>query len=172
MKKILTVLIVFAVFAAVHAQSVSAQTVSAVQAGEIAVGAAGGGSVDSLKMITVGVQGWVYRIVVADGDMRYEVFVNAGSGEVSSLKSWTDWPRSSMPANPAVSASRAEEIAKLHLDSQGFAQAGRDKRTKLDWEMGRWVWELEYKQGRGRDKMEFDFYIDAETGEILKFEIG
>jgi uncharacterized membrane protein YkoI len=171
MKKILAGLFAFAFFVALYVQPVFAQTVSAARAGEIAVGAAGGGAVSSLEMITEGEGTSVFRIVVADGNMRYEVFVNAGSGEVSRLRNWNDQSRSAMPDSPRISESKAEEIAKAHLDSQGFRQAVRDKRTDMDWERGRWVWELEYSQGRGWDEMEFEFYIDAETGEILKFEI-
>ena len=40
------------------------------------------------------------------------------------------------------------------------------KRIELDYERGRKVYEIRFYQGR----MEYEYDVDAETGEIMKFE--
>ena len=58
--------------------------------------------------------------------------------------------------------SEAEDIA---LGSVGLSRDGVVmERTELDRERGQWVWEVEFY----RDGVEYDFEIEAYTGEILK----
>jgi len=71
------------------------------------------------------------------------------------------------PENPPISAQRAAEIARDHLLAIGAAGARLDY-VYMDRERGRWVWSVEFDGGRGRD---YEFYIDASTGAILKFSM-
>ena len=56
---------------------------------------------------------------------------------------------------------KALEHAQLQKDQLDFV-----KHAELDYEHGRKVWEIRFYQGG----MEFEYYIDAETGSVLKFE--
>lgn len=71
-------------------------------------------------------------------------------------------PKESTDTEPAViAATRAEEIA---LEALGLTREQvRFDRTELDYERGKKVWEVELDHGY----VEYDFTIDAYTGEIL-----
>ena len=71
------------------------------------------------------------------------------------------------PTNPAVSLQDAIAIAEAHLRSRGINATFRSH-SGMDWERGRWVWELEFRGPNGRPIHEF--YICVNTGEIVKFE--
>ena len=67
------------------------------------------------------------------------------------------------PANPAISAQRAVELARDHLISIGVTNARFDY-VYMDIERGTWVWSVEF-DGPGRD---YEFYIDVQTGAFLQ----
>jgi len=73
--------------------------------------------------------------------------------------------RNNRPTNPPVSRAQAIDIANAYLAQQGISAQFRAD-SGMDWERGRWVWELEFRGGG----MVYEFYIDVNTGEIVKFE--
>jgi len=76
------------------------------------------------------------------------------------------------PQNPAVSLQRAIEIAEADLARRGI-NANFHSNSGMDWERGQWVWELEFRvvnAPRGRHVIEY--YINVDTGYIVKFEHG
>ncbi|MCL2222600.1 MAG: PepSY domain-containing protein [Oscillospiraceae bacterium] len=78
--------------------------------------------------------------------------------------------RGSRPVNPAISLQRAIEIAEEDLAERGI-NATFHTDSGMDWERRQWVWELEFRVAdaqRGRHVIEY--YINVDTGEIVKFE--
>jgi len=74
----------------------------------------------------------------------------------------------SRPRNPAVSLTDAIEIAATFLESHGI-EATFGGHSGMDWEWGRWVWEITFRDATDR-RLAYEFYIDVNTGEIVKFE--
>ena len=75
--------------------------------------------------------------------------------------------RSIRPSNPAISLEMAIELAYADLAARGIDATFR-RDSGMDWERGQWVWELEFRPTTGRGEIEF--YINVDTGEIVKFE--
>ena len=75
--------------------------------------------------------------------------------------------RKQRPANPSITRERAQEIAVEWLNANGITGARRDGGVSMDFERGRWVWEIEYELGR----QEWEFYICVMTGEIIYVDI-
>ena len=75
--------------------------------------------------------------------------------------------RAGGPANPAISAQRAVEIARDHLVANGVTSAWFDY-VYMDVERGIWVWSVEF-DGAGRS---FEFYIDVNTGAFVQAPWG
>jgi len=76
------------------------------------------------------------------------------------------------PSNPAISLQRAIEIAEADLVRRGI-NATFHSNSGMDWERGQWVWEIEFRvvnAPRGRHVIEY--YINVDTGAIVKFEQG
>jgi len=197
MKKIFTLTAALFLIAAVYAQVPAyGQNISAIEARDIALSMTEGGTISSLELVNEDSVGPVYRIVVINNNVMYEVSVNARTGDIFRLTSssgqvpppqtaapaaaaqqqsgiviGTVRPRLPArfggPANPPVSAQRAVEIARDHLVSIGVTHARFDY-VYMDRERGLWVWSVEF-DGRGRD---YEFYIDVNTGAIVQFEIG
>ena len=71
--------------------------------------------------------------------------------------------RTGGPANPAITARRAVELARDHLISIGVTSARFDY-VYMDREGNTWVWSVEF-DGQGRS---FEFYVDVNTGAFLK----
>jgi len=191
MKKVLICIFVAALATAMYTQ-LHGQTVSAVQAREAALAMTGGGAISSLELVTDPALGSVFQIVIVNNAVRYEVSVNAATGEVFRLTSVSDgvasvtvspqpFPQQGVagnivprpprrpggPANPPISAEGAVEIAHNHLLSLGITNARLDY-IYMDIERGRWVWSVEFDGPRG---VEYEFYIDVNTGTILQFQI-
>ena len=76
-------------------------------------------------------------------------------------------PSGQRPTNPTISRQAAIEIAEAHLASLSITATLRS--TGMDWERGRWVWELEFRGTNSR--RDYEFYICVNTGDIIKFEI-
>ncbi|MCL2190533.1 MAG: PepSY domain-containing protein [Treponema sp.] len=190
MKKVFAGVFAAAFLAAVWVPA-GALAFSAADAIERALAATGGGTVESLELVSDPVAGSVYRIVVANNAVRFEVTVSASTGGIAGLvtRGAEAAPRLAAPegggivvgvvtprraarpggpANPPVSAQRAVEIARDHLVSIGVTRARFDY-VYMDMERGRWVWSVEFDGARGRD---YEFYIDVDTGRIIKFEIN
>ena len=75
--------------------------------------------------------------------------------------------RNQRPTNASITRERAEQIASGWLSQNGITDARRDGGTSMDFEYGRWVWEVEY-QNRTH---EWDFYIDVNTGEVVNVKV-
>lgn len=76
------------------------------------------------------------------------------------------------PSNPAISLQHAIEIAQEDLVRRGIPATFHSD-SGMEWERGQWVWELEFRAThapRGRHVIEF--YINVDTGVIVKFEQG
>jgi uncharacterized membrane protein YkoI len=71
------------------------------------------------------------------------------------------------PANPAISAIRAVELAHDHLLAMGITNARFDY-VYMDREDGIWVWSVEFELGDS----DFEFYVDVESGAFLKAPDG
>ncbi|MCL2233478.1 MAG: PepSY domain-containing protein [Treponema sp.] len=197
MKKIFTVIAALFLFAGGYAQvPVHGQNISAVEARDLALSMTGGGAISSLELVSEDSIGPVYRIVVINNNVMYEISVSARTGDIFRLTSSGQVPaapqtaapsaaptqqggivigtvrprraaRFGGPANPPISAQRAVEIARDHLVAIGVTHARFDY-VYMDRERGLWVWSVEF-DGRGRD---YEFYIDVNTGAIVQFEIG
>ena len=192
MRKLLTG--IFAVFLFAAGSSAYSQNISAIDARDLALSITGGGVISSLELVSAGTADPVYQIVILNNDLRYEVSINARTGDIFRLTTsqagavspqlvtphqtapqggniviGNVTPRRPArlggPVNPPVSAQRAVEIARDHLVSIGVTTARFDY-VYMDRERGRWVWSVEF-DGRGR---EYEFYIDVDTGAIIKFE--
>jgi len=74
----------------------------------------------------------------------------------------------SQPQNPAISLEQAIEIAEAYLDSRGL-EAVFSGHSGMDRERGRWVWDIQFSNVRF-PTVKYEFYIDVETGAIVKFE--
>ncbi|MCL2191525.1 MAG: PepSY domain-containing protein [Treponema sp.] len=192
MKKVLTGIFAVAFLAAGHA--LYAQAVSAPDAMERALAITGGGTVESLELVSDPAAGQVFRIMVVNNAIRYEALVNASTGEVLGLRTIGDPgalpgsavtshgvdltalgitpaapPRFSLfrPRNPPVSRANAVEIGYLFLASQGFPHATFRRHSGTDRDHGRWAWELYFLDGW----TEIELYIDMHSGEVVKFDI-
>jgi hypothetical protein len=80
--------------------------------------------------------------------------------------------RNNRPSNPAISLQRAIEIAEEDLVKRGI-NATFHSDSGMEWEKNQWVWELEFRvvdAPRGRHVIEF--YINVDSGKIVKFEQG
>jgi len=177
-------------FAGNQNQQSSTPAISSQSAREIAIENASGGEVRDIMLFTDnGVL--TFEVDVRNGETRYMVYVNATSGTFIRMNTYTDTVtavqpvpvaqpqtyvqpayqgnsrqgRSERPANPAISADRAIEIANEELSRRGISGATLRKHY-MDWERGQWVWEVEFRNGR----TEYEIYINVDTGEIVKFE--
>jgi hypothetical protein len=79
--------------------------------------------------------------------------------------------RNARPTNPAISLQRAIEIAEADLVQRGITATFRSD-SGMDWERGQWVWELEFRVTNAprRSRHVIEFYIDVQSGDIVKFE--
>ena len=196
MKKVFASLFALFLLAAGNAQTpVYGQNISAIDARELALAITGGGTISSLELISDAAVGPVYQITVVNNDVRYDVSINARTGDIFRLTaSQAASPqvapppaiqqqqdqggifignvtprrpaRFGGPSNPPISAQRAVEIARDHLISIGVTNVRFDY-VYMDLERGQWVWSVEF-DGRGRD---YEFYIDVNTGAIVQFKI-
>jgi len=76
--------------------------------------------------------------------------------------------RSNRPANPAITLERAIEIAYEDLAYRGINATFRSD-SGISWERSQWVWELEFRT-QGERMPIIEFYINADNGDIVKFE--
>ncbi|MCL1997700.1 MAG: PepSY domain-containing protein [Turicibacter sp.] len=76
--------------------------------------------------------------------------------------------RGTRPTNPAISRERAIQIAEADMRARGLT--GWFDSIELDWEMGQWVWEVEFDSATNRNH-EYEWYINIDTGAILRFRI-
>ena len=87
---------------------------------------------------------------------------SASPGPTSSPSSGN---QSDRPASPAIGRERAIEIAEADLSARGLS--GTFRSASMGWERNQWVWEVEFRSGR----TVYEWYINVNTGNIVKFEI-
>ena len=110
----------------------------------------------------------VYEMEFYANNVEYDYEVNAESGEVLKARSEVDGDLlvDGQPGNaPAyIGADAAKEIALSHA---GLSAADvRFEDVELDREKGKAVYELEFRSG----SVEYDYEIDAISGQILDYE--
>ena len=70
--------------------------------------------------------------------------------------------------NSSVSIEQAKEIALNHANKT--AEQVQFVNSKQDWEHGRSVYEIEFIYQEGSNYIEYDYEIDASTGQILSYD--
>ena len=70
--------------------------------------------------------------------------------------------------NSSVSIEQAKEIALNHANKT--ADQVQFIKSKQDWEHGRSVYEIEFIYQEGSNYIEYDYEIDASTGQILSYD--
>lgn len=154
----------------------AAITITYEKAKEIALTKVGGGTVREIELdYEHGIL--VYEVEIKYNGIKYEVDVNAETGEIVKFKSEyssntaalstsqptaTSTPsQSGSTASGQISYEKAKEIALAKVGG------GTIKDIELDYEKGRLVYEVEVKY----NSREYEVKIDAATGEIVKYRI-
>lgn len=113
----------------------------------------------------------VYDVEFYSGSTEYDYEINAQTGAIHSV----DWDveNFSVPnggnaggnnSGASISADRAKQIALEHAGLS--ANSVPYIKAELDYEHGRLVYEIEFREGW----MEYDYEIDANSGAVLKYE--
>ncbi|MCL2016469.1 MAG: PepSY domain-containing protein [Defluviitaleaceae bacterium] len=76
--------------------------------------------------------------------------------------------RNNRPTNPAITRERAIQIAENDMRARGLS--GFFDSIELDWELGQWVWEIEFDSATHRS-VDYEWYINVDTGAIVRFRI-
>jgi beta-lactamase regulating signal transducer with metallopeptidase domain/uncharacterized membrane protein YkoI len=138
--------------------------ITADKAVEIALAQTNGGEVMDWEFNS---KNRVYKVEIVNGDTEYSMNVGAADGAVTNLKEKAikagKVNKSEAPASQPILIS-SEEAKAIALERAG---GGIVDECELDYEKGVWVYEIEVKDG----KTEYEVEINAETGEIIKFEI-
>lgn len=106
----------------------------------------------------------VYDIEFISGTTKYEYEVAASSGSIVKFERKEGATARGASEAGGITQERAQQIA--------FEHAGVDRSNirklsvKRDRERGRWVYEVEFKSAG----WEYDYEIDASTGEIIKWD--
>jgi uncharacterized membrane protein YkoI len=109
---------------------------------------------------------WEYEIEFYTSSAEYEYEIDAYTGDILSkdVEKFKTTKKSSSTKKSYIGVSKAKQIA---LDHAGLkASQVRFKKAKLDTEDGIRVYEIEFYKGR----MEYEYEIDAYTGEILEWD--
>lgn len=109
-----------------------------------------------------------YELELTAGDKEYEYTVSACTGQILE-KEWDKKEMAKSTPNPAdtssfVGVDKAKELALKHAGLTG--KAVTYKEAKLDKDDGKYVYEIEFVF----EGMEYEYELDAHTGEILKVE--
>lgn len=154
----------------------SSQKVSLDEAKEIALADAGAASADiSYTKAELELEDgiWVYEIKFHTAAYQYEYEINAANGEIchKEQKKRTDAGENGSGNAGNTGGSRdyigAEQAKSIAASHAGFSVSDvRFQKTELDREDGEMVYEVEFK----KDGMEYEYEINAVTGEIIKSE--
>ena len=114
-----------------------------------------------------------YEIDILKGNEKIEVEVNAGTGKAAVTERETVGTATAETKGKAEEAEKATALANNSTISETqaieIAQAkakGTVTDLELDEDDNRLIYEIEIRNG----KMEYDFEIDAKTGDIIKYE--
>ena len=116
--------------------------------------------------------GWVYDIEFISGNVEYEYEVDVQTGEIRSFDKEPQRTAQSGGGGGYTSPSAKitlEEAKQIALNHAGLTASGvtfRDKDTKLDFDDGRLVYEVEFVSG----EMEYEYEISAQSGEVIKYD--
>lgn len=148
------------------------------RAKEIALAKVGGGTVTEMDLdYEQGVL--VYEAEIRYNGIEYEVDVNASTGEVVKFRS--DHSSGGNPAGPTAaqqpaatssqpqSGSSSPQISYEKAKDIAIAKVGGGtvRGIDLDYEGGRPVYEIEVRYG----SREYEVYVDASTGEIVRYKM-
>lgn len=112
----------------------------------------------------------VYDIEFYSGSTEYDYEINAQTGVIHSadrdVENYTIPNSGNTGGNTgaSISADRAKQIALEHAGVS--ANAVPYIKAELDYENGRLVYDVQFREGR----MEYDYEIDANSGAVLKYE--
>ena len=134
-----------------------------------------------------------YKVEFTSGDHTYAYSINAENGEVLEASyrdknaapadsTQTDTPASGATTTPAqttpstntntstgaVDEAKAQEIALAHAGVK--AADATITKSKLDYDDGRQVYEIEFVVSSGTGYTEYDYEIDAATGKIVSYD--
>jgi len=200
MKKILTSIFAAAFLVVGYAQTAAhAQTISASEAIERALATTGGGTVNSLELLSDPAEGSVYRIVISGNAMRFEVIVSAATGGIVRLNAGDAAvpPRGTAHGSPHTQVVPQGEgiiigvVRPRHparpggpvnppISAQRAVEIARDHLVSTGVTNARFDYVyMDIERGRwvwsvefnGARGREYEFYIDVSTGHIVKFEI-
>lgn len=107
-----------------------------------------------------------YDVEFLHGTEEYDYTIGALTGEVLSMD------RDAEYSGGAAQAASGDYIGEEAAQQAALAHAGLDAasvnfvRTHLDWDDGRWKYEVEFY----KDNTEYDYDIDALTGSILSYD--
>lgn len=107
-----------------------------------------------------------YDIEFLKGNEEYDYEINALTGEVISMDRDAEYNHS------ATQTTSDEYIGEEAAKQTALSHAGLDEnsvtfvRTQLDWDDGRWKYEVEFY----KDNTEYDYDVDALTGEVLSYD--
>lgn len=112
----------------------------------------------------------IYEIIVRDRSIVNTFDIDAKTGAVLSHNNWDNKNKNSH--NDNASSNVSNKPSNLISSQQAIAIAqkqvtGKVKKAKLDEDDGRYIYEVEIKDG----KIEQEFEIDAQTGEVLEYSI-
>jgi uncharacterized membrane protein YkoI len=116
-----------------------------------------------------------YEVEFYSGNVEHDYDIDASTGEILSYDRDAEFhaPKSvgtkaatapTASDNTAITAEKAKEIALQHAGLK--ASDVTFVRAQLDWDDGRQEYEVEFYSGN----VEYDYDIDAETGEILSYD--
>lgn len=106
----------------------------------------------------------IYDVEFYRGNKEYDYHVDAKTGAIRSYDHEIEDNTSSGTATAAITQAKAKEIALKHAGLS--ASQVTFITAKLDWEDGRQVYEVEFYSGN----REYDYEIDAATGEIRSYD--
>jgi len=196
MKKIVTGIFALFLFAAAQ---VYGQSVSAVEARELALSITGGGRISSLELVSDSALGPVYQVVVIHNDVRYDVSINARTGEIFRL---TTGQTALQPASPQTAVPQAAAAGQQGgifignvaprfprrlggpsnppISAQRAVEIARDHLVYIGVTHARFDYVyMDRERGQwvwsvefdGRRGRSYEFYINVHTGDIVEFEI-
>lgn len=120
----------------------------------------------------------VYDVEFLCQEAEYDYLVDAVTGEIRSMNcEWKEYDMD-LVSREAVQVGDAQpEGGQQYVGNEAARQAAlnhaglnevevRFVHTRLEWDDGRWVYDVEFH----RDDTEYDYEIDAVTGEVLSFD--
>ena len=112
---------------------------------------------------------WLYEVEFRSGKNEYEYEIDAKTGKILSR----DMEQEEEDQTWSAGSAQPELISQEKALKYAYSKAGvsssdvSNVRCSLDDEDGSWVYEISFRSGRS----EYEYEVDAESGEILKQDI-